>query len=46
MRRRKSQRIESFCESCGGVRPHLGKKEGRSLTPLSWFVFLHAEIIA
>jgi len=28
------------------VRPHLGKKEGRSLTPLAWFMFLHAEIIA
>jgi hypothetical protein len=46
MRRRKVNRSEQLGESPSGVRPHLCKKEGRSLTPLIWFAFLHMEIIA
>jgi hypothetical protein len=46
MRRRQVQRGEQFGESRGGMRPHLGKKEGYPLRPLTWFVFLHTGIIA
>lgn len=45
MRRRKFELSEPLPESRGGMRSHLGEQEGRPLTPLIWFPFLHKKLL-